>query len=160
MMRKRDYYEILGVERNATPEEIKKAYRKLALQFHPDRNAGNKEAEEKFKEAAEAYEVLSEPDKHRRYDQFGHEGMRGTDFRPFTDASDVFTAFSDIFGGGFGGSIFDEMFGGQGRQRQRTSAGTAGSDLQIRLKLTLEEIATGIEKKIKVKKWISCEACR
>ncbi|MCZ6777075.1 MAG: molecular chaperone DnaJ [Ignavibacteria bacterium] len=159
-MRKRDYYEVLGVERNATPEEIKKAYRKLALQFHPDRNAGNKEAEEKFKEGAEAYEVLAEPNKRRRYDQFGHEGMRGTDFRPFTDVSDIFTAFSDIFGGGFGGSVFDEMFGGQGRQGQRTSAGTAGSDLKIRLKLTLEEIATGIDKKIKVKKWISCETCR
>jgi molecular chaperone DnaJ len=159
-MAKRDYYEVLGMQRNATPEEIKKAYRKLALQYHPDRNAGDKQAEEKFKEAAEAYEVLGEPNKRRRYDQFGHEGMRGTDFRPFTDVSDVFSAFSDIFGGGLGGSIFDEMFGGQVRQRQRTSAGTAGSDLKIRLRLTLEEITTGVEKKIKVKKSKTCETCK
>ena len=104
-----------------SPEEIKKAYRKLALQFHPDRNPGNKEAEDKFKEAAEAYEVLSDPTKRQRYDQYGHEGMRGTDFRPFTDVNDIFSTFGDIFGSsGFGGSIFDEMFGG-GR---RASAGS------------------------------------
>jgi molecular chaperone DnaJ len=158
-MSKRDYYHVLGVERKATQEEIKKAYRKLALQYHPDRNPGNKEAEEKFKEAAEAYEVLGEPEKRRRYDQFGHEGIRGTDFRPFTDVNDIFSAFGDIFGGGFGGSIFDEVFGAQGRSRQRASAPPQGSDLKIRLKLTLEEIATGVEKKLKVKKWKTCETC-
>ena len=157
-MPKRDYYEVLGVGRNASPEEIKKAYRKLALQFHPDRNPGNKDAEEKFKEAAEAYEVLGDAQKRQRYDQFGHEGMRGTDFRPFTDVNDIFSTFGDIFGGGFGGSIFDEMFGTQTRQR-RGSAASAGSDLKIRLKLTLEEISTGVEKKLKIKKWKTCDTC-
>jgi molecular chaperone DnaJ len=160
-MAKRDYYEILGVQRSASPEEIKKAYRKLALQYHPDRNPGKKEAEEKFKEAAEAYEVLGDPQKRQRYDQFGHEGMRGTDFRPFTDVNDVFSTFSDIFGGGFGGSIFEEMFGGQTRQRRGGGAtGTPGSDLKIRLALTMEEIATGVEKKLKVRKLKVCDECR
>jgi molecular chaperone DnaJ len=156
-MAKRDYYEILGVERNASPDEIKKAYRKMAMQHHPDRNPGNKEAEEKFKEAAEAYEVLGDPEKRRRYDQYGHEGIRGTDFRPFTDVNDIFSTFGDIFGG----SIFDEMFGGShGRQRQRGSgAASPGSDLKVRLKLTLEEIATGTEKKLKIKKWKTCDVC-
>jgi molecular chaperone DnaJ len=156
-MAKNDYYKVLGVERNATAEEIKKAYRKMAMQFHPDRNPGNKEAEEKFKEAAEAYEVLGDEEKRRRFDQFGHEGIRGTDFRPFTDVNDIFSTFGDIFGGG---SIFDEMFGG-GAQRQRRgpTGATAGSDLKVRLKLTLEEIATGIEKKLKIKKWKTCEEC-
>lgn len=159
-MAKRDFYQILGVERTASPEEIKKAYRKLALQYHPDRNPGNKEAEDKFKEAAEAYEVLSDPTKRQRYDQFGHEGMRGTDFRPFTDVNDIFSQFGDIFGSsGFGGSIFDEMFGGgQGRQRRRTG-NAPGSDLKIRLKLSLEEMATGTEKKVKVKRWKACDTC-
>lgn len=159
-MPKRDYYEVLGVARSASPEEIKKAYRKLAMQFHPDRNPGNKDAEEKFKEAAEAYEVLGEPEKRRRYDQFGHEGMRGTDFRGFTDVNDIFSTFGDIFGGGFGGSIFEEMFGGgQSRGRQRSGGAAPGSDLKVRLKLTLEEIATGIEKKLKIKKWKTCDTC-
>jgi molecular chaperone DnaJ len=156
---KKEYYQILGVERNASPEEIKKAYRKLALQHHPDRNPGNAEAEEKFKEAAEAYEVLSDPTKRQRYDQFGHEGIRGTDFRPFTDVNDIFSTFSDIFGGGFGGSIFDDVFGQQGRSRQRGGAGTAGSDLKVRLKLSLEEIGSGVEKKLKIKKWKTCDSC-
>ena len=160
-MAKRDYYEVLGVNRKATPEEIKKAYRKLALQYHPDRNPGNKESEDKFKEAAEAYEVLGDPVKRQRFDQFGHEGIRGTDFRPFTDVNDIFSTFGDIFGSaGMGGSIFEEMLGGQGRQRRRTSSGTPGSDLKIRLKLTLEEIATGVEKTLKVKKWKTCDTCR
>jgi molecular chaperone DnaJ len=160
-MAKRDFYQVLGVERNASADEIKKAYRKLALQFHPDRNPGNKEAEDKFKEAAEAYEVLSDPAKKQRYDQYGHEGMRGTDFRPFTDVNDIFTQFGDIFGSsGFGGSIFDEMFGGgQTRQRRRSGGNQPGSDLKIRLKLTLEEMATGTEKKIKVRKWKACDVC-
>jgi molecular chaperone DnaJ len=157
-MPKRDYYEILGLQRNASEDEIKKAYRKLAMQYHPDRNPGNKEAEEKFKEAAEAYEALGDPEKRRRYDQFGHDGMRGTDFRPFTDVNDIFTTFSDIFGGG---SIFDEVFGRAGKQRQRRGGtGSPGSDLRVRIPLTLEEIASGIERKIKVKKWKPCETCR
>jgi molecular chaperone DnaJ len=159
-MSKRDYYEILGVPRNASKDDIKKAYRKLALQYHPDRNPGNKEAEEKFKEAAEAYEILGDEDKRQRYDRFGHEGMRpGYDYRGFTDINDVFSTFSDIFAGGFGGGIFDEVFTG-GRTRSRgPTVGTPGSDLKIRLKLTLEEIASGVEKKLKIKKARKCDTC-
>jgi molecular chaperone DnaJ len=155
-MSKRDYYEILGVGRNATTEEIKKSYRKLALQYHPDRNPNNKEAEEKFKEATEAYEVLSDEQKRHRYNQFGHEGMRGgQDFHQYRDINDIFSTFGDIFGG----TIFDEMFGAQQRRRGPRSTGEPGSDLRIRLKLTLEEIATGVEKKIKIKKWKTCATC-
>ncbi|MEK6571040.1 MAG: molecular chaperone DnaJ [Bacteroidota bacterium] len=159
-MSKRDYYEILGVSRNASRDDIKKAYRKFALQYHPDRNPGNKEAEEKFKEAAEAYEVLNDDQKRRRYDQFGHEGMRpGYDYRGFTDINDIFNAFGDIFSGGFGGSIFDEVFT-TGRTRPRSATGgTPGSDLKVRLRLTLEEIASGVEKKLKIKKARKCETC-
>lgn len=158
-MDKRDYYEVMGVPRNANQDDIKKAYRKLALQHHPDRNPGDKQAEEKFKLAAEAYEVLSDPTKRQRYDQYGHAGMKGTDFHPFTDVNDIFSSFSDIFGGGFGGSIFDDVFSGGGRQRQRRGAVAPGSDLKIRLKLTLEEIATGVEKKLRLKKWKLCDTC-
>jgi molecular chaperone DnaJ len=155
-MTKRDYYEVLGLPRTASADEIKKAYRKLAFQYHPDRNPNNKEAEERFKEAAEAYEVLGETDKRQRYDQYGHAGMRGTDFRPFTDVNDIFSTFGDIFGGG----IFDEVFGGRTRQRPRARAsGTPGSDLRVRIKLTLEEIATGAEKKIRIQKYKTCETC-
>ncbi|HLP17969.1 MAG TPA: molecular chaperone DnaJ [Bacteroidota bacterium] len=156
MATKRDFYEILGVGRNATSEEIKKAYRKLALQYHPDRNPDNKEAEEKFKEGAEAYEALSDPTKRQRYDQYGHEGMRGTDFRSYQNVNDIFSSFGDIFGGN---SIFEEMFGGSHHQQRRRDTGQPGSDLRLRLKLTLEEIATGTEKKIKVKKWKTCSTC-
>lgn len=160
-MTKRDFYEILGVSRNATADEIKKAYRQMALKHHPDRNPGNKEAEERFKEAAEAYEVLSDPEKRRRYNQFGHDGMRGTNYRDFTDINDIFTTFSDIFGGGLGGSIFDEVFTGAGRGRRRTERqqGVPGSDLKVKLHLTLEEIAAGAEKKIKVKRYKACDVC-
>ncbi len=155
-MSKRDYYEILGIGRNSTTEEIKKAYRKLALQYHPDRNPNNKEAEEKFKEATEAYEVLSDEQKRQRYNQFGHEAMRGgQDFHQYRDINDIFSTFGDIFGG----TIFDEMFGAQQRKRGPRSTGEPGSDLRIRLKLTLEEIATGVEKKIKIKKWKTCATC-
>ncbi|HTR80210.1 MAG TPA: molecular chaperone DnaJ [Bacteroidota bacterium] len=154
MAAKRDFYEVLGVARTASQDEIKKAYRKLALQYHPDRNPNNKEAEEKFKEAAEAYEALSDPAKRQRFDQYGHEGMRGTDFRNYTDINDIFSSFGDIFGG----SIFDDVFSG-GRQQRRRSSGQAGSDLKVQLKLTLEEIATGVEKKIKIKKWKTCHVC-
>src|SRR5437867_3289260 len=156
-MAKRDYYEILEIARTSNQEEIKKAYRKAALKYHPDRNPNNKEAEEKFKEAAEAYEVLSDEGKRRRYDQFGHEGLRpGADFHGFADVNDIFSSFNDIFGGSFGGSIFEEVFsGGRSRPRARQT-GTTGSDLKIRLKLTLEEIAAGVEKKIKIKRWKTC----
>lgn len=160
-MPKRDYYEVLGISRSANPDEIKKAYRKAALQYHPDRNPNNRGAEEKFKEAAEAYEVLSDDTKRRRYDQFGHEALRaGADFHGFTDINEIFSTFSDIFGGGFGGSIFEEVLtGGRSRSRGRTHAGIPGSDLKIHLKLKLEEIATEIEKKLKVKRWKICDTC-
>jgi molecular chaperone DnaJ len=153
---KRDYYEILSVERTATIEEIKKSYRKLALQFHPDRNPDNKEAEEKFKEATEAYEVLSDGDKRARYDRFGHEGVRQNDFGHYQNANDIFSHFADIFGGMGGGGIFDQFFGGG---VQNPNAPERGADIQIPLDLTLEEIATGVEKKIKVRHWKTCSNC-
>ena len=156
-MQKKDYYEILGVNRNAASDEIKKAYRKLAIQFHPDKNPNNKEAEEKFKEATEAYEILGDEDKRARYNQFGHEGMRaGSDFHQYSNINDIFSNFGDIFGG----SIFEDFFGGSGSRRgQRSNANQSGSDLKIKLKLTLEEIAIGTEKKLKIKKYISCDTC-
>ena len=159
-MAKRDYYEVLGVDRNATKDDLKKAYRKLAMQYHPDRNPDNKEAEEKFKEAAEAYEILSDDDKKARYDRFGHEGVRGSGFgsQGFSDINDIFSHFSDIFGGA---SIFDDFFGGgQRRTRSRGARGVAGSDLKVTLKLTLEEIAEGTTKKIKIKKQVKCDECK
>lgn len=159
---KRDYYEILGVQKNATQDELKKVYRKLAMQYHPDRNQGDKAAEEKFKEITEAYEVLSDENKRRRYDQYGHSGMRmGEDFHGFSNVNDIFSQFSDIFGGGFGGgSIFDDFFGGgSNRGRRKSQQGTPGTDLKVILKLTLEEIATGTTKKIKIKKYIKCDSC-
>lgn len=158
-MTKRDYYEVLGVERNASKEELKKAYRKLAMQYHPDRNPDNKDAEEKFKEAAEAYEILSDENKKARYDRYGHEGVKGNGFgsQGFSDINDIFSHFSDIFGGS---SIFDDFFGGTQRSRgRRRSTGTPGSDLRINLKLTLEEIAEGVAKKVKIKKYILCNVC-
>ncbi len=158
-MAKRDYYEILGIQKNASKEEMKKAYRKLAMQYHPDRNPDNKEAEEKFKEAAEAYEILSDDEKRSRYDRFGHDGVKGNAYGSpgFTDINDIFSHFSDIFGGG---SIFDDFFGGGQRSRgRRQGTGVPGSDLRVNLKLTLEEIASGVSKKIKIKKQVKCSQC-
>ncbi len=154
----RDYYDILGVERGASTDELKKAYRKLALQYHPDRNPDDHEAEARCKEAAEAYDVLSNPDKRARYDRFGHAGVRNGagGGAGFQDINDIFSAFNDIFGGASGG-IFDEFFGG-GRPRSR-GRGRQGSALRITLPLTLEEIAEGAEKKIKVRKLVRCQAC-
>ncbi|MDP1994045.1 MAG: DnaJ domain-containing protein, partial [Ignavibacteria bacterium] len=153
-MNKRDYYEVLGVAKTATADEVKKSYRKIAMQFHPDRNPDNKEAEEKFKEATEAYEVLSDTTKRQRYDQFGHSGMHGgQDFHGFSNVNDIFSHFSDIFGGS---SIFDDFFGqtsSRGRGRRR-STGTPGSDLRVTLNAKLEEIASGVSKKIKIKKHV------
>jgi molecular chaperone DnaJ len=152
-MSKRDYYEILGVSKSASAEEIKKAYRKTAIQFHPDKNPGNKEAEEKFKEAAEAYEVLSNADKRAQYDRFGHNrpGMGGGGGGQHMNMDDIFSQFGDIFGNG--GSPFESFFGGGGsRGSQRR-----GSNLRIKLKLTLEEIANGVEKKIKVNRLVRAE---
>ncbi|MCF8241288.1 MAG: molecular chaperone DnaJ [Melioribacteraceae bacterium] len=162
-MGKRDYYEVLGVDKNASKDEIKKAYRKLAMQHHPDRNPGNDEAENKFKEAAEAYEVLGNDDRRSKYDRFGHGGLKGgQDFHGFNDVNDIFSHFSDIFGGAFGGgsSIFDDFFGGGSSQRtRRRSTGVPGTDLKIVLKLKLEEIASGTTKKIKIKKYKTCGSC-
>jgi molecular chaperone DnaJ len=154
---KRDYYEVLGVERAATLEEVKKSYRKLALQYHPDRNPDDKASEDKFKEATEAYEVLSDGDKRARYDRFGHEGVRNTDFGHYQNTNDIFSHFADIFGGMGGGSIFEQFFGG-GASRNPNSP-ERGSDIQIPLALTLEEIATGVEKTIKVRHLKTCSTC-
>ena len=157
-MAKRDYYEVLGVGKNATPEELKKAYRKLALQYHPDRNPGDKEAEEKFKEAAEAYDVLSNPDKKARYDQFGHAGVDSAYGQGGMDMNDIFSQFgsifSDLFGGGFRTGFTG--FGGGGGGARRVLRGT---NLRIKVKLTLEEIDRGCEKKIKVSKYVPCKSC-
>ncbi len=153
MSTKRDYYEILGLSKSSTPEEIKKAYRKIAIQFHPDKNPGNKEAEEKFKEAAEAYEVLSNADKRAQYDRFGHSrpGNGGFGGGHEMNMEDIFSQFGDIFGGG--GSPFDSFFGGGGSRRRTRK----GSNLRIKLKLNLDEIANGVEKKIKVNRLIRAE---
>lgn len=155
-MEKRDYYEVLSVAKTASADEIKSAYRKLALQYHPDRNQGNPEAEEKFKEATEAYEVLSDVDKRARYDRFGHQGMRGGhDFHQYQNVQDIFSQFGDFFGG----SIFDQFFGGGGGRTRQRSMGEPGSDIKLKMPLTLEEIATGTDKRIKLKKWITCTTC-
>ena len=153
----RDYYEVLGLERSASESDIKSAYRKMAVKFHPDKNPDDPQAEERFKEAAEAYGVLSNPDKRARYDQFGHAGVNsGPQAQGFTDINDIFSAFGDIFGqSGFGDIFGQQQRGGRGR-RQR---GEAGADLRVRLPLTLEEIATGIDKTIKLKHMKSCGTC-
>ncbi|MCX6243753.1 MAG: molecular chaperone DnaJ [Bacteroidetes bacterium] len=163
-MSKRDYYEILEVSRSSTPEEIKKAYRQQALRYHPDKNPDNKAAEEKFKEAAEAYEVLSDPEKRKRYDQFGHAGV-GNNSQGFggfgggMTMEDIFSHFGDIFGGGGGGfeDPFGSMFGGGGRRGKTVNR---GSNLRVKVKLTLEEVAHGVEKKIKVNKYVKCNTCK
>ena len=157
MAEKRDYYEVLGVEKNASADEIKKAYRKKAIQYHPDKNPGDKAAEEKFKEAAEAYEVLSDPQKRQRYDQFGHAGMGGAGGFSGGGMSmeDIFSHFGDIFGGA--GFDLGDLFGGGGRSRGPRMR--RGSDMRVKVRLTLEEIATGCEKKIKVRKQVQCKSC-
>lgn len=158
-MAKRDYYEVLGVDKSASEDEIKKAYRKIAIKYHPDRNPGNKEAEEKFKEAAEAYEVLHDAQKRQQYDQFGFDGPQGG-FGGFgggasMDMNDIFSMFGDIFGGhggfsGFGGGGF-----GGGSQKRVYQ----GGDLRVRVKLTLQEAATGVTKRFKIRKDVTCSAC-
>ena len=150
---KRDYYEVLGVSKDAKADDLKKAYRKLALKYHPDKNPGDKEAEEKFKEAAEAYDVLSNPDKRARYDQFGHAGMGGGatgggagGFGGF-DINDIFSQFGDIFG--------DMGFGGGRRSGRRASVQVRGSDLRIRVRVTLAEVVKGVEKTIRIDRKVS-----
>jgi len=156
-MSKRDYYEILGIQRDASKDEIKKAYRKMAIKYHPDKNPGDKKSEDHFKEAAEAYEILSDDNKRARYDQFGHAGMNGGgggggfSGRGMT-VEDIFSQFGDIFGGHFGGF---GGFGG-GRSSQRVNK---GSDLRVKVKLNLQEVANGVEKKLKVNKYVSCNSC-
>ena len=160
MANKRDYYEVLGVSKEASADEIKKAYRKLAVKYHPDKNPGNKEAEDKFKEAAEAYSVLSDPDKKAKYDRFGHAGVDGAapDFSGgFGNLNDI---LNDLFGGGFGGFSgfggFGGFGGGSGARQQRVSR---GRDIRVRVKLTLEEIAKGVEKEISIEKSVPCDDC-
>jgi molecular chaperone DnaJ len=156
-MSKRDYYEILGVSKGASKDEIKKSYRKQALKHHPDKNPGNKEAEEKFKEAAEAYEVLSNDDKRARYDQYGHAGLgnnMGGGFGGGMTMEDIFSSFGDIFGDAFGGA-----FGGSRRGGGRSRHVNKGTNLRVKVKLTLEEFAGGAEKKIKVAKYVTCNTC-
>lgn len=160
-MSKRDFYEILGVSKTASADEIKKAYRKVAMQYHPDRNPGDKAAEEKFKEAAEAYEVLSDADKKAQYDRYGHAGVSGNG-RGFSggggmNMEDIFSQFGDVFGE----DLFGSFFGGGGGNRGRTSRsrGVRGSNLRVKIKLTYEEIAKGVTKNIKVKKHVACNTC-
>jgi len=160
-MSKRDFYEILGVSKSASADEIKKAYRKVAMQYHPDRNPGDKAAEEKFKEAAEAYEVLSDADKRAQYDRFGHAGVGGAGNRGYgggMNMEDIFSQFGDIFGDDLFGGFFGggQRGGGGGRSRAR---GVRGSNLRIKLKLNFEEIANGVSKNIKVKKYVPCTTC-
>jgi molecular chaperone DnaJ len=152
-MTRSDYYKILGVSRNASEEEIKKAYRKLALQHHPDRNPDNKEAEEKFKEAAEAYEVLQDPEKRDLYDRFGHEGLKGTGFSGFTGFEDIFTSFGDIFEDMFG-------FGAFGSQRKARYEPVKGADLRYDITISLRDAAFGKEENIEIDKRVHCDACR
>ncbi len=154
-MAKRDYYDILGVGKSATEKELKKAYRKLAIQYHPDKNPDDKAAEGKFKEAAEAYEVLNDANKRARYDQYGHAGIEGSGFGSGgsggMNMDDIFSQFGDIFGSAFGGGGFASSRGGRRRSR--------GSNLRVRVNLTLEEIESGVEKKIKIKKNVGCDDC-
>ena len=161
-MAKRDYYDVLGVSRSANADEIKKAYRKMAIKYHPDKNPGDKQAEENFKEAAEAYQVLSNADKKQRFDQYGHAANAGSAAGGHgggnMNMDDIFSQFGDIFGGG-GGSPFDSFFGGGQQSRGAGRRVSRGSNLRIKVKLTLEEIAKGTEKKVKVNKQVECSNC-
>jgi len=160
-MAKRDFYEILGVSKSSSADEIKKAYRKVAMQFHPDRNPGDKEAEDKFKEAAEAYEILSDADKKAKYDRFGHNAFgpgTGGGASHSSNMDDIFSQFGDMFGD----DAFGSFFGGGGRSRGgggRAARGQRGSNLRIKIKLNFEEIAKGVNKNVKVKKHVTCTGC-
>jgi molecular chaperone DnaJ len=159
-MAKRDYYEVLGVERNASQDDIKRAYRRLAIKYHPDKNPGNKEAETKFKECAEAYEVLSDPEKRKRYDQYGHEGLKGFGVHDYThmNVQDIGDIFGDMFG-----DLFGDIFGGVGRGGRRSGRArgpSRGYDLETAVELTLEEVAEGTEKMIEFTRQDTCLECR
>ncbi len=164
MTAKRDYYEVLGVSKDATASELKKAYRKLAIKFHPDKNPDDAEAEEKFKELGEAYEALSDEDKRAAYDRYGHAAFEnggggsrgGGGFGGFHDASDI---FSQVFGGAFGGGGFEDIFGGGGRRRRDPSGRKPGSDLRYDLEITLEEAAEGVQKELEIEKLEACTSC-
>ena len=161
-MTKRDYYEVLGIERNADGTTVKRAYRKLALKYHPDKNPDDPQAEDKFKEASEAYEVLSDDNKRARYDQFGHAGVGGAGGgggAQYRDINDIFSAFSDIFNDQGFESFFGSQQGGGGRRRRRRPTGKPGGDLRLKLKLSLEEIAQGVNKKLKIKRKVQCDTC-
>ena len=162
MAEKRDYYEVLGVDKNASAEDIKKAYRKKAIQYHPDKNPGDKEAEEKFKEAAEAYDVLSDPQKRARYDQFGHAGMSGQGGFSGGGFSmeDIFSQFGDIFGGAFSGAFGGGGFGGFGSSRGSGRRVARGTDIRIKVKLSLSEVVKGVEKTVKINKLVTCPDCK
>lgn len=157
MSSKRDYYEVLSVERTADGDTIKRAYRKMAIENHPDKNPGDAAAEQRFKEAAEAYSVLSDDGKRQRYDQYGHAGVEsaGGGGAGFHSAEDIFSAFGDMFGGGGGSGFFDQIFGGGGRRGR----GRRGSSLKVDLELTLEEVATGVKKTIELKRAEACSTC-
>ncbi|GAB4423669.1 MAG: molecular chaperone DnaJ [Bacteroidia bacterium] len=154
-MAKRDYYDVLGVSKTATKDELKKAYRKKAMEYHPDKNPGNAEAEAKFKEAAEAYEVLNDDQKRSAYDRFGHAGLGGSTGSRQASYEDIFSQFSDIFGD----SGFSDIFGGGGGGRRRRQRGQRGADIRIKLSMTLDQIATGVEKKIKLNRYDTCDTC-
>ena len=153
---KRDYYDVLGVPKNADSGAIKGAYRKIALKYHPDKNPGSKEAEERFKEAAEAYEVLSDAEKRSAYDQFGHVGAAG---HQFSSVEDIFSAFGDVFGGR-GGSIFEDLFGSFGGGRSRTRRRPSGAHLKVDLEISLEDVLRGIKKTIGIQRNETCTTCR
>ena len=154
MSSKRDYYEVLGVNRDATAEECKRAYRRLALKYHPDKNPGDAEAEAKFKECAEAYEVLSDPDKKARYDQYGHDGLRGAGMHDYQHMGfdDIFSMFDDIFGGG--------IFGGNGRRSSQGNRPRRGPNIETQVDITLKEVLTGVEKELEFKRRDICETCK
>src|ERR1700749_636291 len=149
-MAKRDYYDVLGVAKNAPADEIKKAYRKMAIKYHPDKNPGNAEAEQKFKEAAEAYEVLSDQAKRQRYDRYGHAGLEGAGVHDFRNAEDIMSAFSDIFGGGLFGDLFN----------QRRRGPRPGQDLLMKREIELIEAARGTTKAVELNRQELCTECR
>ena len=153
-MADKDFYQVLGVSRNASDSEIKKAYRKLAVQYHPDKNPGNKEAEERFKEISAAFDILKDPDKRAKYDQFGHDAFRGG---PSSGGVDPFDLFRDVFGGGGGfGSIFEDFFGGSS---SGSNEGIRGNDLRVSVSISLEQAANGVEKEIKYSRHQECSKC-